>query len=97
MKRTGLTRRGWPRGKSARQLVKRDELDAITPALIERAGGVCEICRAAWGTHRHHVLRRSQGGTNTLKDLLLLCGECHSHVHANPELAYEMGWLRKGT
>ena len=28
-----------------------------------------------------------------LDNLVLLCRECHSHVHANPEESYEEGWL----
>lgn len=28
-----------------------------------------------------------------LAGLILLCRECHSWVHANPQISYEEGWL----
>jgi len=28
-----------------------------------------------------------------LANLVSLCRECHSHVHANPAESYELGWL----
>ena len=100
-RKTPLSRKGWPQGRSARVLVKRsdkaqdfaDELDAVTPALLERAGYRCEICRYNRIEHRHHRLRRSQGGTNDLTNLLALCGVCHGYVHANPTESYRQGWL----
>jgi hypothetical protein len=69
------------------------DLDAVTPALLERAGYRCEMCRVLPVDHRHHRLRRSQGGTNDLENLLALCHECHELVHRYPEVAYAMGWM----
>jgi hypothetical protein len=73
--------------------VRKDELDAVTPALLERAGYRCEICRVAPIEHRHHRLRRSQGGTNELDNLLALCHTHHEYVHRNPAESYRQGWL----
>ena len=44
--------------------------------------------------HRHHVLRRSQGGSDEASNTLDLCGACHLHIHAHPEWARERGYLR---
>jgi HNH endonuclease len=85
------------RTKKARQFA--DELDAITPALIERAGGQCEariagVCGTGLSVmHRHHKLMRSHGGSNDIGNLLYLCDGCHVFIHLNPTLSYEMGWL----
>jgi HNH endonuclease len=43
--------------------------------------------------HRHHRLRRGQGGTNDLSNLLALCRPCHDTVHRYPALSYQRGWL----
>lgn len=97
MKRTPLTRKGWPKGRSARQLVKRRdraaELDAVTDELLQRAGYRCEVCRIGRIEHRHHRLRQAQGGTHELENLLAVCHICHDFIHHHPQLSYEKGWL----
>ena len=61
-----------------------------------RSGGRCEIrakhCRGE-SSHVHHRQRRSQGGDNSLENLLDLCSVCHFRVHRFPEQAFEHGWL----
>lgn len=51
--------------------------------------GVC-IGRAAC---RHHKLRRGAGGTDDRENTVDLCTPCHEWIHANPEVAYLLGWL----
>lgn len=47
--------------------------------------------------HVHHKLRRSQGGTDDLSNLVLLCSVHHDAVHANPARSVELGLLdRRG-
>jgi hypothetical protein len=81
------------RARSERRIAYEAELDALTPALCARSGGRCEICRDVEATERHHRLRRSQGGLNSLENLLHLCRYCHGVVHRYPGLSYERGWL----
>jgi 5-methylcytosine-specific restriction endonuclease McrA len=76
-----LNRRG---AKAAKD---KKELDAITPALMERAGERCERCRSGFQLVRHHKRRRSQGGENTLENVFLVCTICHEDIHA-----YREGW-----
>ena len=75
-----------------------NELDAITPELLERAHGHCELRIVACGgpLHRHHRLRRSHGGNNTLENLLVLCSNCHAYVHSEVSESYLNGWLIRG-
>jgi 5-methylcytosine-specific restriction endonuclease McrA len=80
---------------SEKRKAYQDELDEITPALLARAHGICEICRSLPCEHRHHKLRRSQGGKNTLDNLLFLCHGCHFGVHEFPSFAYANDWLRR--
>lgn len=60
--------------------------------------GWCEakskVCtgRAA---HRHHILRRSQGGKDEPANLLAVCSACHVFIHDHPLQAYEKGWMRR--
>ena len=95
MKRTQIKRR-----RSAKVINFAAELDAITPALVARSGGQCElqISHQCLGlaTNRHHRQNRSQGGTNELVNILHLCGSgttgCHGFVTNNPNVAEANGW-----
>lgn len=89
MKRTRLKR------ESSKHRAYRKELDKVTPALLERAGYLCEICREWKVEHRHHKLRRSHGGTNDLDNLLALCLACHERVHRHPAESFQQGWLTR--
>ena len=45
--------------------------------------------------HRHHRKLRSQGGTDDAANIMFVTPEQHAWIHANPEKAYELGWLVK--
>lgn len=61
----------------------------VTRVCEARIVGVCRW----WANHRHHVLRRSQGGTD--KHLIETCWACHEHIHRNPAWAAEHGLLTR--
>lgn len=48
--------------------------------VYERDGGLCVLC-GRQGAHIHHIVFRSQGGTDDMENLVTLCGECHDHAH----------------
>lgn len=67
----------------------------------ERSGGLCEVradgCTGR-ATHKHHRLRRSQGGQHIAENIVEACSHCHLvAIHGNPAWAYEHGWLVRGT
>ncbi len=98
MKRGGnLTRR--TRLQQVGRRGRRDRADrAVTlEVLLARSGGGCEarcseLCTGE-GAHQHHLLRRSQGGTNTADNLLWVCWWCHRHIHDNPAESFVAGFL----
>lgn len=57
----------------------------IRAAVRVRDGQRCRMCGGN-GQEVHHIRFRSQGGTDTEDNLILLCNECH-HVHAHGELS----------
>lgn len=78
-------------------------ITTITNALLmDRCGGICELCQSAPASNRHHRRPRGAGGskdpiTDSVVNLLMLCGSgttgCHQYVESNRALAYENGWL----
>lgn len=49
--------------------------------LRARAGNQCERCGCSGPFAAHHVTPVSEGGTNELENLMLLCWPCHKAVH----------------
>lgn len=48
--------------------------------------GKCLICGVKKITHHHHVLHRSEGGSDKIKNIVGLCDECHDKVHKDVDL-----------
>lgn len=65
-------------------------------AVRERDQGRC-VAGGCWvgetSGHVHHRKLRSQGGDNSLPNLILLCAAHHNAIHAGVRLAYELGYL----
>lgn len=92
MKRGKGLKRG--RGLSKRGArAKRDDaaLQAFREAVLERAGGRCELCglRVRQALHAHHVVSRARGagwpGLHDPNNGKALCGACHHRVHSAPD------------
>ena len=54
----------------------------------ERDKYTCQICKAdtikkGTGLEVHHIIPRSQGGSNKPSNLISLCKKCHNKVHSN--------------
>jgi len=46
-----------------------------------RDGFKCQHCGSKEHLEVHHIIYRSQGGTNNVNNLITLCHECHQDVH----------------
>lgn len=71
--------------------------------IFTRAGGYCERCGGGMVFETfaaHHRLLRSQGGTDSLSNLMAVHHSCHNGdtkaIHAQPHTAYNEGWLVRG-
>lgn len=68
--------------------------------ILERSEGLCElripnVCTGWANRSPHHRKLRSQGGQNTMSNLVAVCGPCHSHAHLHRYLAFRFGWIVK--
>lgn len=55
----------------------------LTRAVYLRDRWKCRYCGSRNSLHPHHVIFKSQGGTDTMDNLLTLCASCHmGGIHA---------------
>jgi 5-methylcytosine-specific restriction endonuclease McrA len=73
VKRTRLRRQG-PRGRA-----RAARLAALRPTVLAKWGKRCANpdCQKGGNLDLHHVTKRSQGGPDTLANLVPLCRPCH--------------------
>lgn len=62
--------------------------DKVRAQVAQRAGEVCEYCRAPQGIggyqfHLDHMIPRDAGGTDDPSNLALACGPCNLHKSAH--------------
>lgn len=95
LKRTGALK---PTGKGMKKRVKAVPKDVYQQVLARDGGCVARTLvpqvRCAGRIDPHHALMRSQGGKDTLDDLIAVCRAHHDHIHANPAQSYALGLLR---
>lgn len=56
---------------------------ALYRAVYDRDGGFCQKC-GQWiepGVIPHHIIFKSQGGSDTMENLEMLCQNCHYKIH----------------
>ena len=53
----------------------------VRKAVYRRDHYRCALCDQDRGIQVHHVIRRSQGGTNHPQNLITLCWRCHAVAH----------------
>lgn len=54
---------------------------ALEQLLFELAGHRCTICKAPW-MEIHHIHEHEKGGETKYENLIVLCPNCHTRVHA---------------
>lgn len=72
---------------------------AVVDTVLERASNYCEAC--GWLAHVkmdfHHRKLRSQGGKDTVANLIWVHHTCHVltrwSIHQNPARSYELGHM----
>lgn len=74
---------------------------ATKAELYERALHCCEVCGVHGATNAHHRVNQSQGGRDTLGNLMLVCGSgttgCHGRITVHPTWAKTQGYTVPGT
>ena len=61
--------------------------------ILKRSNAKCVIC--GWDESTcdiHHIIPKSQGGSNTSDNLIIVCPNCHRVIHANKK--YDIEYLQ---
>ena len=70
--------------KKQRAKQQKNQLDPkIKSAVIHADGERCRFCGTKFNLHVHHIKYRSEGGTDTMGNLITLCVEHHGTVHSD--------------
>lgn len=69
--------------------------DDVNAAVSDQQHGKCLMCENSI-EHYHHIVPRSQGGSDTLKNIAGLCECCHRKVHTNQEAKVQLEKLKAG-
>lgn len=64
----------------------------IRQEVLRRDNRCCQVCGKKHSGQVHHVIPRSQGGTDELSNLMTLCGQCHMLVSPVPEWLITKLW-----
>lgn len=67
----------------------------VNAAVSDQQHGKCLMCGKSI-EHFHHIVPRSQGGSNTLKNIAGLCECCHGKVHTDPDAKARLEELKAG-
>ncbi len=61
-----------------------EEYRQLCKRVLDRDGWRCRnrACGMRNNLHVHHIIFRSQGGTDESWNLITICNECHNKVHA---------------
>jgi len=92
----GLKRASRMKPIGKRGVSDRDQLRAVRPVVLARAGNRCERCGRAGKLDLHHRRMRSQGGTHHASNLVAICRACHEAIHAGAADAARWIVTRKG-
>ncbi len=57
--------------------------NSIRKEVYKRDDYMCALCGSNRQLQIHHVVKRSQGGTNSMHNLITLCSVCHANAHNN--------------
>jgi 5-methylcytosine-specific restriction endonuclease McrA len=59
-----------------------DEYQVLWASILARDGWRCQCCGSSYNLHVHHVTPRGRGGDDAPENLITLCADCHSALHA---------------
>ena len=67
--------------KGANNMISANITNAQRKAIYRREGWRCALCDSTKYLQIHHIIKRSQGGSNHPHNLITLCADCHALAH----------------
>jgi 5-methylcytosine-specific restriction endonuclease McrA len=70
------------RQKRPRLVLAHAEYDELRKQVLVRDGWKCQCCGSPRNLQVHHIVRRSQLGSDEADNLMTLCASCHVQYHS---------------
>jgi 5-methylcytosine-specific restriction endonuclease McrA len=70
------------RQKRPRLVLRPEEYGELKTRVLDRDGWKCQSCGSAMNLEIHHLVRRSQLGSDEFDNLIALCAGCHRRHHS---------------
>lgn len=68
-----------------RDYPEEDKWQALRQVVLDRDDNCCQGCGTGTAElHVHHIVPLGAGGTNSRRNLITLCDECHGRIHGGP-------------
>lgn len=71
----------WSFNKEDDNMISANLTSAQRKAIYRREGWRCALCDSTKYLQIHHIIQRSQGGSNHPHNLIALCSDCHALAH----------------
>ncbi|MDI6767720.1 MAG: HNH endonuclease [Bacteroidota bacterium] len=69
-----------------------DSWETIRDQVLQRDNWVCQVCGKSTSGQVHHIIPRRSGGSDTLTNLITLCGRCHVLISPVPDWVLTKVW-----
>jgi RNA-directed DNA polymerase len=78
-----------------------EEFKPLIKKLFKRQNSICPVCDSLLDSEQeelevHHIMRKADGGTNTINNLKLLHKTCHSKVSNTKDLKLIAEYIHRG-
>ncbi len=79
------------KGKAIRAEAVREAWNKARQQVLDRDNRTCQLCgrKAESNLHIHHIMKRRDGGTDFLDNLLTVCSRCHKKADGS---LYDPDW-----
>jgi len=82
VRKTPLQAKSPMRKRRSARARARDFSPSVREQVMERSGGICEICKQRPAVHMHHAVFRRHVKVGTINIALHLCEACHEVCHS---------------
>ena len=74
-----------PQPKNKQIKLTNKQYKLLKEKVSKRDKNICQLCYKYTKASPHHVIFRSQGGSDVIENLITLCHKCHTELHSGKQ------------